>query len=121
MTPPPSAIDNFLQMSELYYKSFRIGELVGTESDFPRSNSKLSLDEKLNDEIREYISNCKEAEKFSETDQSKYEMLLQNLENKFNDYVDSSDWFIMNSHGNKEKILSPIFLPDDTITWQHDF
>ena len=110
----------------LYYKNREIGILTETNWDM-RSGGDIKYkynylsEDKKNDQISKYIIHSIQATIYLESgDEINYKRMCQE-ETQFLDLMDSSEWRIESKDGKSRRILCPVFLNDNGITWQKHY
>ena len=111
---------------DLYWKDIKIGILTETNWDMRSSgNIDYTFDYKAafpeNARLADFIKHSiKTFTYLEEGDQENYLKMCEQEEAEYLDFADSTDWQIVDSQGKSIKILCPIFLDNDEITWQEE-
>ncbi len=110
---------------ELYWKEINIGSLSETYWDMRSSGdiifkfdylAESPEDVRLADLIKHSIMASNYLE---EGDEENYNRMCE-IETKYLDLIESSDWKLLNEKGETVKILCPIFHDNNEVTWQID-
>ena len=108
---------------ELFFGDIHIGSLVETGWDM-RSAGTIEYDfnylepEEKHTRLAKYIRLSIESSRYLENgDEENYQACCEE-ENKYLDFINSEDWYIVTHDGKKEKILCPAFHENDEIVWQ---
>ena len=107
----------------LYWKDIEIGTLTETGWDM-RSGGDIKYkynylsEEKKNEHLSKYIKHSIQAIIYlDDGDEANYKRMCKE-ETKFLDLINGSEWKILNTEGESRKILCPVFLENNGITWQ---
>ena len=105
---------------ELFWKNLHIGSLTETSWDMRSSGNILYHFNYLgsSERLAAFIQlSIKQSDCLENGTEEEYNLLCLE-EEQFMDFVDSTDWFLINQAGEKKPILCPIFHDNDEITWQ---
>ncbi len=115
-----------MKQFDLYWKDIKIGILTETGWDM-RSSGTIAYtfdygaafpeNAHLANSIKHSITTFNYLE---EGDEENYLKMCEQEEAEYSDIVDSPDWRIVDSQGKSIKILCPVFLDNNEITWQKD-
>lgn len=109
---------------ELFWKNLHIGTLTETYRDMRSSGDIVYHFNYLESPIpfgrlAAFIQlSIQQSDCLENGTEEAYNLLCLDEEKYFMDFVDSTDWFLMNESGEKRAILCPIFHDNNEITWQ---
>lgn len=111
---------------DLYWKDIKIGILTETGWNI-RSSGNITYTFDYRAEFPENVRlansikhSIKTFNYFEREDKENYFKMCEQEEAECMDFVDSTDWRIVDSEGKSIKILPPIFLGNNRITWQKE-
>ncbi|MCD8408639.1 hypothetical protein LNI90_11675 [Tenacibaculum dicentrarchi] len=115
-----------MKKHELYWKNIDIGTLKETNWDMRSSGDiqfKFNFLSEIfeNNQLASFIKHSIKASRYlDEGDDENYNRMCEEEELKYIDFINSSDWKLINENREEIKILCPIFHDNNEITWQID-
>jgi hypothetical protein len=111
-----------MKVFELYWKDIHIGSVNETNWDMRSSGDIVYHFDFQNNgtSLGSFIKHSiKASDYMDEGDEENYNKMCDE-ESKFLDIINSPDWFIKDKHGERTKILCPMFHDNNETTWQTD-
>lgn len=115
-----------MKKHELYWKNIDIGTLKETNWGMRSSGDiqfKFNFLSEIfeNNQLASFIKHSIKASRYlDEGDDENYNRMCEEEELKYIDFINSSDWKLINENREEIKILCPIFHDNNEITWQID-
>lgn len=105
---------------KLYLNNQLIGSIVNVATDFSSESGIIKFDSEfeMSEHFKSYINFCiRCSQLLINGSQNDYESYIDLEENKFIDYIDSTDWYLIDTYDIKRTILVPFFCSETEITW----